>query len=90
MEQKDKEEGVVQVSVQHFEQQVLPRVVEIKQKLDDGDTMNEFDIEVVTEALQDAHNFLPHLEEHPEYKALFSQIVHYYKLITDEALDNAK
>ncbi len=82
--------GLAQVLLERFEKQRLPRISEIKQQLDKGNKLNEFDIEYLSEALHDARTLLPYLDRHPEYQALLSSVFHYYKLITDEALDNEK
>lgn len=79
--------GLAQVLLDRFEKQRLPRISEIKEQLDRGNKLNEFDIEYLSEALHDAKTLFPFLERHPEYKALLSSVFHYYKLITDEALE---
>jgi len=82
--------GIIMAIVECFQKQRLPRVMEIKQKLDQGETLNEFDIEYLSEAIHDNCGFIPYLGRHPEYQALVSKVIHYYKLITDEALANEK
>lgn len=82
--------GVIQAILECFQKQRLPRVVEIKQKLDDGETLNEFDIEYLSEAIHDNCGFIPYLGRHPEYKALVAKVIHYYKAVTDEALANER
>ena len=80
--------GILLVVLQRFEAQRLPRLVDIKQGLDRGNTLNEFDIEFLSEALHDARNILPYIDRHPEYEVLISKVFHYYKLIADEAMNN--
>jgi len=82
--------GIIQVILERFEKQRLPRMIEIKQRLDDGNKLNEFELEYLSEAVHDAKALLPFLERHPEYEPLLSRVVHYYKIITDEALGNEK
>lgn len=80
--------GIIVAVLEHFEKQCLPRIVEIKQRLDDGLILNEFEIEYLSCALHDTQSTIPYLARHPEYEPLFSKLIHYFKLITDEALDN--
>jgi len=80
--------GIIQVILERFEKQRLPRMIEIKQRLDDGNKLNEFELEYLSEAVHDARALLPFLERHPEYEPLLSRVFHYYKIISDEALDN--
>lgn len=82
--------GIIQVSFQDLASQRLPRIIEIKHKLDHGDILNEFDIECISEALHDARSLFPYLDRHPEYEMLASKVIHFYKEITDEALVNQK
>jgi hypothetical protein len=82
--------GIIQAILECFQKQRLPRVMEIKQKLDRGETLNEFDIEYLSEAIHDNCGFIPYLGRHPEYESLVSRVIHYYKAITDEALSNEK
>ena len=82
--------GIIQVILERFEKQRLPRMIEIKQQLDEGNKINEFELEYLSAALHDARTLLPILERHPEYEPLLSRIFQYYKIITDEALGNEK
>jgi len=82
--------GIFQVILARFEKQRLPRMVEIKQRLDAGDKLNEFELEYVSEAMHDAEALFPFVERHPEYQPLLSRVFHYYKIISDEALNNEK
>ncbi len=90
MDIKNYDTGIILVVLQRFEKQRLPRIIEIKQRLDNGNTLNEFEIEYLSEALHDARSLLPYLDRHPEYEPLLSRVFHYYKIITDEALGNEK
>lgn len=80
--------GVILVMIQTFERQRLPRIIKIKERLDDGDRLTELEIEYMSEALHDARSLLPYLDRHQEYKPLFARVIHYYKVISDKALAN--
>lgn len=82
--------GIIQAILECFEKHHLPRVVEIKEKLDRGDILNEFDIEYMSEAIHDNCGLMPYLGRHPDYESLVSKVIHYYKSITDEALANER
>jgi len=82
--------GIIQVILIRLERQRLPRMSEIKRRLDQGKKLNEFELEYLSEAIHDARALLPFLEKHPEYEPLLSRVIHYYKIITDEALGNEK
>lgn len=82
--------GIIQVILIRLEKQRLPRMSEIKRRLDQGNRLNEFELEYLSEAIHDARALLPLMEKHPEYEPLLSRVCHYYKIITDEALGNEK
>lgn len=86
MEPHDSDIGVILVVLDRFERQRLPWLSDMQQKMDHGEPLNEFDIEYLSEALEDIRYFIPYMERNPEYKPLFARVIHYYKLITDRAL----
>ena len=52
--------GVICVVLQRLARQCLPRVIEIKERFDQGHTLNEFEIEFLSEALHDTSYLLPY------------------------------
>lgn len=80
--------GIILVILDRFERQRLPRIIKIKQSLDDGNCLSVLEIEHLSEALNDARILLPYLDRHQEYKPLFAKVIHYYKIVTDKALAN--
>lgn len=64
--------------------------MEIKEKIGNGETLNEFEIEFLSRVIHDARSLLPIFDRHLEYASLLSQVIHYYKLITDQALENER
>lgn len=90
MDKKIEDTGVILVLLESFEKQRLPRIIDIKLKLDYGDIINEFELQYLSEALHDARMLFRYLDRHPEYRALVTKIIHYYKLVVDEALANER
>ncbi len=82
--------GVILVLLQRLERQQLPGIVKIKEKLDNGKCLSEYEIEFIRETLHDTRTILPYLDRHLEYGPLFAKVMHYYKEITDRALTNEK
>ncbi len=66
----------------------LPRIMDIKQRVDEGGILNEFEIEFLEEAMGDAEQNKPFVDHHPEFQQLFSRLVHLYDEITKKALEN--
>ncbi len=90
MNSQNYDAGIILVLLQRFEKQRLPRMTEIMQRLEQGNTINEFDIAYLGQALHDLSLLFPYIDRHPEYEVLFSKVIHYYKSITDKALNNEK
>ncbi len=90
MDPKQHDTGIIIVLLQDFEQQRLPRIIAMEQRLDNGGNLSEFEIDYLSEALHDARKILPYLDRHQEYRPLLAKVMHYYKEITDTALSNEK
>lgn len=90
MTDTSKDAGIIQVLVERLENQRLPRTLDLKEKVDRGETLNEFDIQYLDEVFKDAEQIHPLVERHPEWQDLAARLVHLYKQITEKALENEK
>ena len=90
MTEKSDDAGVIAVLVQRFEGERLPRALDLKEKVDQGETLNDIDIAFLEQVLEDANKLGPLLERHDEYHKLVAQATSLYKEITDKALENEK
>jgi hypothetical protein len=90
MTEPSKDSGMIQVLVERLEKRRLPRALSIKEKVDAGEVLSEFDIEFLEKVLRDANNAIPLLDRHPEYQPLAGKLVTLYKEITAKALENQK
>jgi hypothetical protein len=82
--------GVLQTLIERLNSQRLPRALALKDKVDRGETLSEFDIRLLEEVFADAHHIQPLVERHPEHQDLVARVLHLYKEILDKALDNEK
>lgn len=90
MTEDSKDAGLIQVLAERFETQRLPRALSIKEKLDQGGVLDNFDIEFLEQVFEDASTIKPLLDRHPEWQPLAAKMVSLYKEITDKALENEK
>ena len=90
MTDKSEDAGVIAVLVQRFESERLPRALDLKEKVDQGETLNDIDIAFLEQVFEDANKLGPLLERHDEYHKLVAQATSLYKEITDKALENEK
>ncbi len=82
--------GLIQVLAERMETQRLPRALDLKEKVDLGETLNEFDIQFLEEVFNDAQEIRPLIDRHPEWQDLAAKLIHLYKEITEKALENEK
>lgn len=80
--------GVIQALLDRMNNQRLPRALEIKKRVDAGETLNNYDTHFFDEVFADARSIQPLLERHPEYQDLAMRAVHFYKEILDRAMQN--
>jgi hypothetical protein len=88
MTESDKDEGVITALLERLEKQRLPRAIGLKERVDNGEKLTEYDIEFLKSVFNDANNIKPLLDRHPEYQDLTEQLIHLYHDITEQALKN--
>lgn len=90
MADKTHDAGVAQTLLERLNTQRLPRALEIKEKVDAGEPLGEYDLRFLEEVFADAQAIQPMVERHPEYQKLVAQVIHLYKEILDKAMANEK
>jgi len=82
--------GTAQVIVERLQTQRLPRALVMKEKVDRGELLDDFDLSLLQEVLKDATTIRPLVEAHPEWKELAAKMSGLYKEIAEKGLENAK
>lgn len=90
MSESSEDLGLITVLLQRLETQRLPRALALKDKVDRGELLDDFDIGFLEEVFADASNVRPLVAQHPEYQDLAARMMNLYKEITDKALENEK
>lgn len=90
MTEASKDTAMIQVLAERLEKQRLPRALAIKEKVDSGEVLEDFDIEYLEQVFKDASDIGPLLDRHPEWQPLAARMVGLYKEITEKALENQK
>ncbi len=88
MTDKMHDAGVIQVLLDRLNNQRLPRALELKAKVDAGETLSEYDLHFLDEVFSDAQTIQPMVDRHPEYQQLVARLIHLYKEILDKATEN--
>jgi hypothetical protein len=90
MTETSKEEGIVQALVDRFVNLRLPAVLDLKEKVNAGETLNDIDIDYLEQVIRDAEANKALVDRHPEWHKISTQVISLYKEITARALENEK
>jgi hypothetical protein len=90
MAEVSSEVGVIVTLVERFEHQRLPRVHDLKQKVEEGELLTESEMAYLDEIITDAMKNKPLIDRHPEWQRFCAEVVHLYNEITERALENEK
>ena len=84
------DEGTIQALLERLVKFRLPRSLDIKKRVDDGERLSESDIAFLKSALEDAQNGAKYVGRHPELHALGGQIAQLSDDIVRKGLENEK
>ena len=92
MTDKQEELGVITALLDRLANRRLPRVLDIKKKVDGGEKLDSTDMAYLERVLEDASEVqrMMAINPLPEYEELMAQVAHLYKEITSKALENEK
>jgi hypothetical protein len=84
------DEGTIQALLERLVKFRLPRSLDIKKRIDEGERLSEADIAFLKSALEDAKDGAKYVARHPEFHALGARIAQLYDDIVRKALENEK
>ncbi len=82
--------GVIAMLLERFTKQRLPRAMNLKEKVDRGECLSDWELAHLEEVLADAQQILPIVDRHPEYEELAERAIALYAHISEQALKNEK
>jgi hypothetical protein len=82
--------GVIYALIERFEKQRLPRLLELKKRVDKGGLLSESDIRFMYQVTLDAQRSKRLIDRHPEWQEFCAEVIHFYEEITEKALENEK
>ena len=90
MKDTENDAALIQVLAERLEKIRLPVALDLKQKVDRGEPLNDLDISFLEEVLRDAGKLKPLLDRQPQWQPLAAQMLDLYNHITTKALENAR
>ena len=82
--------GIIYSVIERFEKQRLPRILEIKKRIDKGEVFSESDIQFMHQVTLDAQRVKPLIDQHPEWHKFCAEVIHLYEEGAEKALENEK
>ena len=90
MDQKEKDKGLIMVLLERFNKQRLPRALALKEKVDSGELLDDYDHKYIKELQKDASQARLIVERNPEYKDLATNIINLWNEIIEKDIENQK
>jgi len=90
MSESSHDDGIILALIDRFEKQRLPRLLALKEQADRGELLSDTDIEFLDKVIHDSQQNKHLIDEHPEWQAFCSRVIHLYETITEKSLDNEK
>ena len=84
----EEEAGVLQVTLDRFNNVRLPRALALKEKVDRGEKLDETEVKFLAEVAADMHTLKGFLDRHPEYEPMVVKAIGLYDEITQKAIAN--
>jgi len=88
MQEDTDELGIIQVLVTRLEKQRLPVALQLLDKVNRGEQLNDMDIEFLETVFADTGKIKPMLDNNPEWQPLAARMMSLYNEITTRALQN--
>lgn len=80
--------GVFAALIQRFERFRLPRVLQLKQKVDAGKTLSGTDLSYLRRSLDRTRYIVPLVDRNPQYQQFASRAIHLYSQVVTQGLEN--
>ena len=88
MDQKEEDKATLTAIMERFTNWRYPRAIEIKSRLEQGEVLNDPDMQFLGRVFEAAQDVMPIIKRNPEYQEIASKAVALIHDITTLALEN--
>ena len=88
MSQETDDTGVIEAVLQRLNDFRIPRLLEMKERVDSGELLTAYDMEMLERVLQDNRSIQPLVHRHPELQLVYAKATDLYHDITSKGLEN--
>ncbi len=85
---EEDERGVIVAVLERMRTQRLPRALEIKEKVEAGEVLSDYDLAFLNEVFADVNTYQYLWDRHPELNDIAARVISLYHDITKRALEN--
>jgi hypothetical protein len=82
------DQGIIQAVVDRLEKLRLPMALELQEKVNRGETLNDLDLAFLENVLNDSRKIGGMLDKYPAWQPLAARMMSLYNEITTKALEN--
>lgn len=90
MAEVSKDLGMFAMLAKRMVEQRLPKALEMKERVDRGERLDEYDLAFLDEVLRGARELLPKMNEYPAGENVAARMLQLYNEITARAIENEK
>ncbi|MCB1725665.1 MAG: hypothetical protein KDJ39_18430 [Gammaproteobacteria bacterium] len=80
--------AVLAVLAKDFTDHRFPRLLDLKEKVDNGNVLDDQEFEYLAKVLEEAARAMPLAVNNPEWHRLSAQVAKFFHTITEKALEN--
>jgi hypothetical protein len=88
MDKSSKDAGTIQVLLSRLNEQRLPHAMSLKEKVDRGEQLDDYDIQFLKDVFADAQGAIGLADRNPEFQPLVARLMKLYSEITSKAVEN--